>query len=300
MEQQNIPLNLDYYSGTDLYSDGEVEDVLLNIVQNKQSINEVLNLPQSEWALLYHLSPIRRNLLEWYPFDKSASLLEIGAGCGALTGLFCEKVKHVTAVELSLKRSQIISNRCCSHDNLEIMVGNLNDMVIDKTFDYISLIGVLEYAKHFSESSSPYENFLKNIKKFLKPGGKLIIAIENKFGIKYWSGAAEDHSGKIFESIENYPAASKAETFGKTELIDLLKKTEFGELRFYYPMPDYKMPSAIYSDDYLPHRGQLQSMSPNYDRERYSLFNEKLALDTLIKNKQFDFFANSFLVICEG
>ena len=36
---------------------------------------------------------------------------------------------------------------------------------------------------------NPFENFLKKIKSLLKPDGKLIVAIENKYGLKYWCGA---------------------------------------------------------------------------------------------------------------
>ena len=63
-----VTLNKTFYSGTDTYSDGEIEDRLLEIVR-KGGREDVL-LDESEWALLYHLSPIRKNLLEWYDFEK--------------------------------------------------------------------------------------------------------------------------------------------------------------------------------------------------------------------------------------
>ena len=37
--------------------------------------------------------------------------------------------------------------------------------------------------------------FLIKIKQLLKPDGKLLIAIENQYGLKYWCGALEDHTG---------------------------------------------------------------------------------------------------------
>lgn len=36
----------------------------------------------------------------------------------------------------------------------------------------------------------------KKISGYLKEDGKLLIAIENKFGLKYWAGS-EDHTGKF-------------------------------------------------------------------------------------------------------
>lgn len=102
-----MKLNLNYYNGEDLYSDGEVEDELLQITENHKSFHHILKTNTS-WPILYHLSPLRANLLEWYPFEETATLLEIGAGCGALTGLFSNKVSKVTAVELSKKERKFL------------------------------------------------------------------------------------------------------------------------------------------------------------------------------------------------
>lgn len=130
-------LNLEFYKGDDLYSDGSVEDDILEVTEKTDNFAEALST-DNRWAVLYHLTPKRRNLLEWYDFNKDAELLEIGAGCGAVTPLFCEKVKHVTTVELSKRRASIIASRTKKYDNLEIIVGNLNDIKLDKKFDYVT------------------------------------------------------------------------------------------------------------------------------------------------------------------
>jgi len=157
---------------------------------------------------------------------------------------------------------------------------------------------VLEYAGKFTDSTNPYKDFLKQIKQYLKHDGVLIIAIENKFGLKYWAGAREDHSGRFFDGIENYLTTHGMKTFGKNELKKLLGSAGFNEAGFYYSMPDYKIPTSIYSDEIPPLLGQINGFSPNYDTDRYQLFNEQIAYDNIILNDQFDFFANSFLVFC--
>lgn len=289
-------INLDFYKGVDEYSDGEIEEVLLNLVKSRQNLKEIV-CQTDNWAVLYHFLPVRENILDWYDFDSEASLLEIGAGCGALTGMFARKVKRVVAVELSKKRAEIIYYRYRRCRNIEILVGNINDMSIQEKFDYVTLIGVLEYAGKFTKSKKPFQKFLEKIKSYLKPKGRLFIAIENKFGIKYWAGAREDHVGRFFESIENYPNVKEIKTFGKLELEKIIKDSGFKDINFYYPMPDYKLPKVIYSDDYLPGIDDyFEVYSPNFDRERCVLFNESHALKGIIKNQQFPFFANSFLV----
>jgi SAM-dependent methyltransferase len=262
------------------------------------------------WPLLYHLSPERRNLLEWYPFRREAALLEIGAGCGALTGLFCEKTAHVTAVELSAKRSRIIAQRHADKPNLEILAGNFADLPFDRAFDYITLIGVLEYSRLFIQAPDPYAGLLAKITKLLKPGGLLFVAVENKFGLKYFAGARDDHTGRQFDALEGYPAcirrlpediadrpAGGAETFSRDELSRILSAGGLGGQKFYYPHPDYKFPAEIFSDELLPPANHVLASSPNFDQERLQLFSEQRAWSTIIRDGKFAQFANSFLVL---
>jgi SAM-dependent methyltransferase len=290
-------LNLDFYSGTDYYSDGDIEDELLKIVKSGRDIDEVL-ANDNRWPILYHLSPIRQNIINWYPFKENSSLLEIGGGCGAITGALCKSLHEVKVVELSKRRSLINFERNKDFGNLEIIVGNLNDVKFENKFDYITLNGVLEYAGSFTDTKEPYKDFLKNIKKYLKPDGKLIVAIENRYGLKYFAGAKEDHTGKEFDGITGYIGNDNVRTFGKKELEDLLQESGYPTQEFYYPHPDYKMPMEIYSQDWLPNAETLLSQAPNFDNERYELFNETEAFKGIIENGQYEFFANSFLVVC--
>ena len=290
-------LNLEFYTGTDHYSDGDIEDELLEIVKNHDDFSAIL-AKDTRWPILYHLSPIRQNIINWYPFKANASCLEIGAGCGAITGALCDSLAKVTAVELSQRRASINYERHKHYENLEIIVANLNDVVFEEKFDYITLNGVLEYAGSFTKTDKPYQDFLKQIKTYLKPDGKLIIAIENRYGLKYFSGAKEDHTSKEFDGITGYKDTNTVRTFGKQELENLLNTSGYTSQDFYYPHPDYKMPMEIYSDNYLPSSTSQLSPAPNFDYERYTLFDESDAYAGIIENGQYPFFANSFLVIC--
>lgn len=290
-------INLDFYTGTDHYSDGDIEDELLKIVKENDDFSEIL-ANDNRWPILYHLSPIRQNIINWYPFKENTSCLEIGGGCGAITGALCNSLKEVKVVELSKRRATINYERHKNYDNLEIIIANLNDIKFNQKFDYITLNGVLEYAGSFTKTDNPYEDFLKQIKQYLKPEGKLIIAIENRYGIKYFAGAKEDHTSKEFDGITGYKNIDSVRTFGKKELEDLLEKSGYPEQDFYYPHPDYKMPMEIYSEDWLPSTTSNLSPAPNFDYERYQLFNESDAYQGIIANGQYEFFANSFLVVC--
>ncbi len=289
-------LNLKFYKGTDEYSDGDIEDDILEELQNNDDILQIL-MNHNEWAYLYHLSPIRENLLEWYDFDPDGSVLEIGSGCGAITGLLCKKLKRVVGIDLSKKRSLINATKNKAYDNFEIMVGNFEDIDIEEKFDYVTLIGVLEYSIYYISGEKPFENMIERAKSFLKPGGKLIIAIENKYGLKYWAGATEDHTGRYFDGLENYTGVDRVRTFSRGKLNNMLVEAGFKSNEFFYPLPDYKMPNEIYSDDFLPEAGNVRNITQTYDRDRYLLFNEDKAYDALCQDGLFREFANSFLVI---
>lgn len=258
-------LDLTYYSGQDLYSDGDVEESILQAVQPGGDIEKCL-MEGDSWPHLYHLSNIRENLLDWYDFNPQGTLLEIGSGCGALTGLFCRKVSRVVAIELSKRRSMINAARNRQYDNLKIMLGNFEDIKIAEKFDYVTLIGVLEYSIGYINSGDPFRDMLARARGFLKPGGKLIVAIENKYGLKYFAGASEDHTGRCFDGLENYASVDRVRTFSHKTLEQMLEGAGFVQNEFYYPMPDYKLPSEIYSDRYLPGFGSIRNACVSYDR----------------------------------
>lgn len=289
-------LNLTFYKGEDIYSDGDIENDLLEAVQHPELIQDVL-MEHNDWPFLYHLSPIRENILEWYDFNPEGTVLEIGSGCGAISGLLCKKTKRVIGIDLSKRRSLINATKNQMYDNLEIMVGNFEDIQLEERFDYVTLIGVFEYSIYYINDEHPFEMMLKRVKDYLKPDGKLIIAIENKYGLKYWAGASEDHTGGFFDGIQNYAGVDRVRTFSRRTIERMLTDAGFKTNDFYYPMPDYKMPTEIYSDDYLPRAGVIRNIGASYDRERYHLFDEEQTYDALCEDGLFAEFANSFLII---
>ena len=293
-----MKVNYDFYTGKDEYCDGEIEKDIINYLQEygEEKYKDIFK-KDIRWPVFYHVTPIRKNILNWYPFKPESEVLEIGAGMGAITGVLCDKAKSVTAVELSKQRASAIEARCKNRDNLEIIVGNFNDIKFEKRFDYITLIGVLEYASLYTNTENPFIDLLKYIKSLLKEDGKLLIAIENQFGMKYFSGAAEDHTGKIYDGILGYENKKGIRTFGKNELKEILKQSEFEYTKFYYPMPDYKLPTVVFSDDYLPTQDSIEKYIPYLSDENAEVqYEEKKAYKDIIKNKQFDFFANSFFI----
>lgn len=293
-----MKVNYDFYSGQDLYSDGDIENEIINYEKEYESSEDVF-AKDVRWPVFYHLTPIRKNILNWYPFKEDSEVLEIGAGMGAITEVLCEKCKNVVSVELSKNRASSIAQRNKDKENLEIIVGNLNDIDFkERKFDYITLIGVFEYAALYTNTENPYIDFLNNIKNLLKEDGKLLIAIENKFGMKYFLGAPEDHTNIKYDGITGYRTPSKVRTFGQEELKQILRQAEFNYTKFYYPLPDYKLPLIVFSYEYMPTQETIENYTPYYYEGTQVEFDEKSAYKEVIKNNNFPFFANSFFVEC--
>ena len=136
MQTGKVQLDLSWYSGQDLYSDGEIEEELLEIAQNipPSDYNAVIARKKS-WPVFYHFSHLRENILTWIPFTGSEKVLEIGSGCGAVTGALCRKAREVTGIDLSLKRSRINAFRNRDAENLRLLVGNFEDIEPDLPSD---------------------------------------------------------------------------------------------------------------------------------------------------------------------
>ncbi len=295
-----ITLDLSKYPGQDFYCDGTVEDEILDIVKKYSPIEYAGIIEERKsWPILYHLSPLRENIVDFIPMKKSDKVLEVGSGCGAVTGAFARKAGSVTCVDLSKKRSTINAYRHSECENVKIHVGNFKDIEPDlpQDYDYICLIGVFEYGQSYIGGEKPYEDFLNILKRHLAPGGRIVMAIENKYGLKYFAGCKEDHLGTYFSGIENYADGGGVRTFSKKGLEKIFSACGVEEYHFYYPYPDYKFMTTVYSDDRLPGIGELSDNMRNFDRDRMVLFEEKSAYDGLIKDGMFPDFSNSFVVI---
>ena len=297
-----IRLDLSKYTGEDLYNDGDVEEELLEIVrEHRPEEYGAIILERASWPVLYHLSLEREAIVRALPIDKKDKVLEVGAGCGAITGALCDMAGSVDACDLSRRRCTINAYRHASARNLTIRVGNFTDVEKDlpADYDWILLIGVLEYGALYIRGEHPYRDFLMLLKKHLKSGGHIAIAIENRLGMKYWAGCREDHLSTFFSGIENYAGCKEASarTFSKPALKKLFHEAGFDDYDIAYPYPDYKFMHTLYTDDHLPEAGLLRDNVRNFDTDRLKLFDERAAFDGMIDDGLFPLYSNSFLAI---
>jgi len=289
------------------YSDGEqTEARLLAVVsqaQDRSIFSPELAGAIDDWPSEYHLSRARHCLIRPLGVRAGNKVLELGCGCGAITRYLGEIGAEVVAVEGALARARVAAERCRDLSNVRVVVDDLLRFDTEERFDWVFLIGVLEYAAMFSSSQNPFQDYLRSVARFCAPGARIVVAIENKLGLKYFNGCGEDHVGIPYFGIQDIYGARSPRTFGRQELVAQLGAAGLPSTYFYYPFPDYKLPSVILAEDALtdPHFDAVdliaRSHARDYSGSPYRGFDEALAFAVLAENGLLADLSNSFLVI---
>ena len=289
------------------YSDGaEIEEQLYQAVRHtgdKSVFSAEMHQRITDWPTEYYLSRGRHCLLRPLDIQPGDTVLELGCGCGALTRYLGEVGAKVVAVDGSAARARIAAERCSDLPNVRVFVDDLLRFQSSEKFDWVLLIGVLEYAPVFSLSDNPALHYLKQASSHLAEQGRLVIAIENKLGLKYFNACGEDHVGKPFFGIQGLYGEKSPCTYGRRELLDLLDAAGLGRRKVLYPFPDYKLPTIIFSDEALLERDFdvvsliARSTSRDYGGSSYRLFDEALVFAALQNNGLLADFSHSFLVV---
>ena len=290
------------------YNDGDqIEENILSIIKSAQDItvlSDELRHKCIDWPTIYHLGSQRSNILR--PFAnklQGADVLEIGAGCGAITRYLGECGANLLALEGSLRRAQIARSRTRDLNNVTVLAEKFSDFHTDTKFDVITLIGVLEYANLFTESDNPARTMLEAIRQMLKPDGILIIAIENQLGLKYFAGSPEDHVWKIMYGVEGRYTKKDPETFGKVAITKLIENAGFGTQKFFAPFPDYKTPNSIVCDsafeieDFNASAFAVENALKDYQLPNYLFFSQEKAWKVVNENNLTMDMSNSFLIV---
>lgn len=287
------------------YTDGG-ESKLSEIFKGENfSENDTWRKYLSNWALFYHLSPVRKNLLKWIDFGKKdITVLELGAGCGAITSSLAKRTeitRHV-AVEGAESRANLVRERCKNYKHVEVVNCNFEDYKTDEKFDFVFIIGVMEYSGRYIDAENPYQKFIDHAASYLSDDGVLVMAIENQMGHKYLAGFNEDHYGKPYLGLSDYQEYKGIRTFDKPTIEKMLADAELKNTHFYYPFPDYKLPKYIINEKAFDDKDlttldivEFPTVDPSH-KGHVSNFNEKRFLNIVSKSIDPGYFMNSFLV----
>ncbi len=229
------------------YADGG-EDRLLGIVggaQDRSSTSDELAKGISDWTTRYHLSRLRGNIVGSVAFPSGARVIDVGAGTGTIARSLGERGLEVVALEGSFDRARVAAVRCADLPSVTVVHGTVGEYEAPGEFDAVVVIGVLEYSGSFSGGAAGPGAFLGRVRRLLRPGGVLVLAIENQFGLKYLQGYAEDHLARPWVGVDGYSGSRGVRTWSRRVLRGMLDEAGFPHQRWRYPFPDYKLPTVV-------------------------------------------------------
>lgn len=273
------------------------EDILEYIKSGRTDHYEEVLKQDKRWEVFYHLSQMRTSLLNWYEFEENSAILEISGGFGAITGLLCRRCGSVVTFEPSQFRAEGIRIRYDSNRNLQVIDGEWTEAAFGgKQFDYVFLNCESLFDKGPLDAEEYIEWFCR-AKRLLKEEGKLLIAAENRYGIRYFCGEIDPDTSLPFAAINRCNQAA-GYFFSRHELTQYIYKAGFEDCKFYYPLPGNQFPQLIYSDEYLPQKDICERLVFYYRNKETLIALERELYADILDNQVFPFMANSFLVEC--
>jgi 2-polyprenyl-3-methyl-5-hydroxy-6-metoxy-1,4-benzoquinol methylase len=212
------------------------------------------------WLARIVTDPARDLFFRLHPSQAGARVLDVGAGWGQIA-LPLARQAEVTAVEPASERLDFIRAAADQEGvtrRMRFIQADFLDLEFKPQFDLVACIGVLEWVPSFrsGDARALVKDFLGRAAVALEPGGRLVIGIENRMGLKYLLGARDDHLGIPGVAVyDDRLAASKwaahsgkelrSFTYTKAELEDLLAAAGLSRTRFFAALPDYKLPESI-------------------------------------------------------
>jgi ubiquinone/menaquinone biosynthesis C-methylase UbiE len=169
----------------------------------------------------YICSPARLGwLFHCYDQDANKVCLDLGSGWGTLTFGLSRFYRTVYSVDGVLERLRFQSLRMAEDGvtNVRLIRGSLFKIPLDDhSVDLAVVNGLLEWVA-LSEPDLDAEEaqlrFLLEVRRVVKPAGRIYIGVENRFGLHYLLGSP-DHSGLPFTSLLPRIVASQVVRFAR-------------------------------------------------------------------------------------
>lgn len=228
---------------------------------------------------------IRKGLVNWYDFKEGAEALYIGEETDALADALREKKMQVVCMTID----QVFED------------GGLGKSMFEenrKRFDYLICVEALE------RQADPQQT-LSIFKSLLKPTGKLLIGMNNRYGLRYFCGDRDPYTERNFDGVEGYRTAYvkgednfRGRCYSRAEMKTMLQDAGFVKCRFYSVLTDLQNPVLLYGEDFLPNEDLSNRIFPTYRYPDTVFLQEESLYSGLVDNGMFHAMANAYLVEC--
>lgn len=288
------------------YSDGDAaEEYILRAVMaadDRTALSEELEASAVDWPSTYHLSRQRHLIARPLGVRPGERVLELGAGTGSIARYLGEIGAKVDAVEGSMRRARIAASRTRDLPGVRVFLDDALAFTSSEKYDWVLLIGVLEYAPRFVKGDDPAVRLLRAVKEHLAVGGRYAVAIENRMGLKYLAGFSEDHLGVPGVGVERRYGPTDPTTYSREELSRLLASVGLPVSSLLLPFPDYKLPITILSEEAARMPALAQNLladmrSADYSGRPLVSFDDRLVRRSIAGSELLVELADSFLAV---
>lgn len=245
-------------------------------------IHQIFLLPENERRLKMtseqRLRELPKAIIKWYEIEKKSRAACIVSEYGN-SALIAEALEE--------------KGLCISRIPLAEL-----DSEEEGLYDIVIAVDILEYAQDV-------EGTLKRIRSLFKSDGKLLVAADNRLGIRYFCGDQDAFSGRNYDSIEAYRHLQywerenlKGRAYSKAELIVFLEKAGFSQHRFFSVFPRISNPQLLLAEDYVPNEALDIRVFPEYNNPDTVFLMEEELYPSLMENGLLHGMANGFFIEC--
>lgn len=163
-----------------------------------------------------------------FSYLEGASILDAGCGTGGATIALARQFpdSKVTGIDISPQSLEIAKEKSRDISNIEFHSANLLDFDLGEKFDVVLSMGVLHHL------ANPVIG-LKNLKKHLLPGGRIILWLYGTYG-RYRLNLNQRMLSILFKSVESLQEKIKLTK-------DLLSKGHQDSLSCYFNVPNQRI-----------------------------------------------------------
>lgn len=241
-----------------------------------------------------YLSELSNGLFGWYPFNVESTILQVGSWFGAFTEMLSFRCKKVTVIEPDPYRAYMTKKRLKDITNVRVINKNIIDYCKDCNEKFGYILFAVDESVDIIPDVDAYTDILRALKRTLNNSGKLLFAVPNRFGIKYFCGVPDPNTKLPFDGMTEHN--SKLYRFDRKELLDFMKSFEFTNIKLYYPMPDHHLTQLIYTDERRPDSAMLERLHIYAGYKTQRVLDEWILSGRLTENNVMYYFSNSFLL----
>lgn len=230
-------------------------------------------------------------------------VLDYGCGWGNIAKFMSHYVKQVVGMDMTYE-SLVFAQRTMPNGNVAFLHGGDGKFLPfgEDSFDLVFLNGLLEWLPEYDLEGNPRDvqlNFLREVRRILRPNGQLLIGIENRYAAIYFLGTPDEHTHLLFATLLPRPLSNliskiknkkpyRIYTYSRRGYRKLLGEAGFFDAAVDIPYPDYRQISYLFLSRNLKRRKRISLSGSNPPK--------RLLKNFLVNSRLIKYFAHSFLV----